>query len=256
MTNQIIPAETSASAWKTLYRGGGVAILIAVLLFRRNIGAEITLFSDYPIPDTAIGWFTLFQNNRLLGLAYFELFDIINYALVGLMFLAVYGALRRANRSAMVIATAFGFVGIAVYFASNQVFSMLTLSDQYAAATTDAQRSMFLAAGEAMLAIYNPGAIYQGTGIYVSLFLVLLAGLIISIVMLRSTIFSKATAYAGILANVFGLGYFIALAFAPAILALPPVISAPFRLIWYILIAVKLFRLASAVSEEEARSGI
>ena len=250
MTNQVTRAETTGSAWKGLYRVGGAAILIAVLLFRRNFGAEITLFSEYTVPDTAINWFTLLQSNKLLGLAYFEIFDIINYALVGLMFLALYGALRRANQSAMVIATAFGFVGIAVYFASNQVFSMLTLSDRYAAATTDAQRSMFLAAGEALLAIYNPGAIYQGAGIYLSLFLVLLAGLIISIVMLRSSIFSKATAYVGILANGFGLGYFIALAFAPAILALPPVISAPFRLIWYILIARRLFQLGSGVLEE------
>ena len=112
---------------------------------------------------------------------------------------------------------------------------------------------MFLAAGEALLAINNPGAIYQGTGIYLSLLLVLLAGLIISIVMLRSSIFSKATACVGILANVFGLGYFIALAFAPAILALPPVISAPFRVIWYILIARRLFQLGSGVLEEEAQ---
>jgi hypothetical protein len=79
-----------------------------------------------------------------------------------------------------------------------------------------------------------------------SLFLVLLAGLIISIVMLRSGIFGKATAYVGILANGFGLGYFVALAFAPAILALPPVISAPFRVIWYVLIARRLFQLGRA----------
>lgn len=147
----------------------------------------------------------------------------------------------------MVIATTFGFVGIAVYFASNQAFAMLSLSDQYAAATTNVQRSMLLAAGQALLAIDNPGAVYQGTGIYISLLLVTLAGLIISIVMLRSSIFGKATAYAGILANVFGLGYFIALAFAPALCFLPPSISAPFRLIWYILIARRLFQLGSGV---------
>ena len=36
------------------------------------------------------------------------------------------------------------------------------------------------AAGEALLAINNPGAVDQGTGIYLSLFLVTLAGLLIS----------------------------------------------------------------------------
>ena len=82
-----------------------------------------------------------------------------------------------ASHIIMAVATAFGFVGIAAYFASNQAFAMLSLSDQYAAATTDVQRSTFLAAGEALLAIHNPGTIYQGTGIYLSLFLVVLAGL-------------------------------------------------------------------------------
>ncbi len=116
---------------------------------------------------------------------------------------------------------------------------------------------MLLAAGEALLAVHNPGSIYQGTGIYSSLLLVLLAGLIISVVMLRSSmrssmrssvrsngIFSRTTGYVGILANASGLGYFVLLVFAPALVAVPFVISGPFRVLWYILIALGLLRLA------------
>jgi hypothetical protein len=148
----------------------------------------------------------------------------------------------------MVIATASGIVGISVYFASNQALTMLALSERYAAATSDLQRSMYLAAGEALLAINNPGAMFQGSGIYVSLFLVLLAGLIISIVMLRSDVFSKATAITGILANGIGIGYFIGLAFAWELYWLPIPISAPFRVIWYFLIALRLFKLGKVQS--------
>lgn len=169
-----------------------------------------------------------------------NLFDLVNYALVGLIYLALYGALRRTDKGWMAIATTFGLVGVAVYFASNQAFAMLSLSEQYTAATTDVNRSMILAAGQALLAINNPGAVQQGTGITISLFLVTLAGLIISIIMLTSSIFSKATAIVGILAHGFGLGYFIALALAPAIYALPPSISAVFRLVWTILIGTRL----------------
>ena len=270
--NQGIHAETTDSTWKAplrfplygeagLYKVGGAAALIAALLFRRNLGAEFSLLRMIGVigvgpetaPSSAMDWFTLFQNNRLIGLTLFELFDVVNYALVGLITLALCTALWRADAGSMMIAMAFGFVGIAVYFASNQAFSMLALSDQYAAATADAQRSAFLAAGEAVLAIHNPGAIYQGLGVTISLFLVTLAGLIISIVMLRSRVFSRATAIVGILAHGFGLGYFVALAFAPAIIALPPSISAPFLLAWYILIARRLFRLGSGVLKEEAR---
>ena len=258
---QVTCAETTDSAWKSLYKVGGAAALIAAALFRRNLGAEFSLLrmtgligsGPATAPSSAMDWFTLLQNNRLVGLTLFELFDVVNYALVGLIYLALYAALRRADAGSMAIATAFGFVGIAVYFASNQAFAMLSLSDQYAAATTDAQRSVFLAAGEAVLAVNNPGAIYQGIGVTIGLFLVTLAGLIISFVMLRSSVFSRATAIVGILAHGFGLGYFVALAFAPAIIAFPPSISAPFLLVWYILVARRLFRLGSGVLEEEVR---
>ena len=81
----------------------------------------------------------------------------------------------------------------------------------------------------------------------ISLFLVLLAGLIGSAVMLRSEAFGKATAIVGLLANGIGLCYFLTLAFLPAIYWLPHPISAPFRVTWYFLIALKLFKLTRKV---------
>jgi len=237
-------------AWKTLYRVSGVAALIAVFVFRRYLGAELMAFRGFgllAVPETmpvsSAEWFTLLQRNTLVGLALLNVFDLIEYTLVGLIFLAVSTALWRTNRAILLVATICGLVGIIVYFASNQAFAMLALSERYGAATTDAQRATFLAAGEALLAINNPGALIQGTGTYASLFLVLLAGLIISIVMLRSNVFSKLTAVTGILANSSALGYFFVLAFVPAMLAIPFIISAPFRITWYFLIARKLFQL-------------
>jgi len=253
MMSQVTNAETTDSVWKSLYRVGGTAALIAAVIFRRNLGAEISLFSKHAPPGTIIDWFTLLQNNRFLGLSYLNLFDIADYALVGLMFLALYVALRRTNRSYMAIATTLGLAGIAVYFASNTALSMLSLSDQYAAATTDAQRAMFLAAGQAMLAInYHPGAIYQSTGIYMSFLFVAIAGLIVSIVMLRSSIFSRVTAYVGILASAFDLTYCITLSFIPAIesnlIALCTLPAAGLLLmVWHILIGLRLLRLGSGV---------
>ncbi len=256
MMDQVKHAETADAAWKGLYRIGGAAALIAAVIFRRWLGAEldllrsigITHFEPIAEPGSAIDWFTLLQTNRLVGLTLLNFFDIVNYALVGLMFLGLYAALRRANTGYMILATTLGFVGIAVYFASNQAFSVLSLSDQYAAATTDAQKSILLAAGQAMLTMNN---FYQGgSGIHTSFLLVTLAGLIISAVMLRSNIFSRVTACVGILANVFGLGSFITLAFAPPMTFIPLSASAPFLLIWYILIAQRLFQLGRASQGE------
>jgi hypothetical protein len=236
--------------WRALYKIGGAAALVAVVFFRRNFGTEMVAFRgfgvyDVPVahPSTARGWFSLLQDNAFVGLLLFDVKDLVNYALVGLIFLALYAALHRASRSAMAIATACGLVGIAVYLASNHAFAMLSLSERYAAATTETQRAMFLAAGEALLAIYNPGSIYQGTGYYVGYFLVLLAGLIISVIMLRSRVFNKTTAYVGIVANALALTHFVVLAFVPSLVAIPTAVSAPFRVLWMVLTALGLFRL-------------
>jgi hypothetical protein len=243
-------SETVDPAWRYLYIAGGIAALLAVFVFRRNLGAELSLMGMMgmvkvpPLPVDAAGWIRLFQLNRLVGLTYLNFFDIIEYLLVGLLFLALYGALRKTAQSAILIATILGLIGITVYMASNQAFAMLALSERYATATTAAELSNLLAAGEALLAENNPGFLYQGTGIYLSLFLVLLAGLIISIVMVRSQVFSKVTAIMGILANGIGLCYFLFLGFAPAAIWIPHSVSAPFRVVWYFLIALRLFKLA------------
>lgn len=243
---------TADSAFKGLYKAGAVAALMAAALFRRNLDAEWMLLREAGLinagpsapPNTIIDWFTLLQNNKLLGLTLLNLFDLVNYALVGLIFLALLAAHRRVSQSWMVIAAALGFVGITVYFASNQAFTMLALSKQYVATTTDAQRAMFLAAGQAVLAIHQ-NASYAGSGIYLSFLMVSVAGLIISAVMLQSSIFSKGTAYVGILANGFGLGYYIVFAFAPALVFIPISISAIFLLIWYLQVGGRLWALGS-----------
>jgi hypothetical protein len=73
------------------------------------------------------------------------------------------------------------------------------------------------------------------------------AGLILSIIMLRSRRFSKAAALTGLLANGIILTYFPVLGLAPALLVLPFVLSAPFRVAWYFLSALNLFKLAREI---------
>ncbi len=231
-------AEATASAWKPLYRVGGAAALTIVGI----MVIQIIVYIAWPPPSTVLGYFTLFHRNGLLGLLSLDLLYIVDNALVVLLYLALYAALRRASPSFMAIALALGLVGIAAYFASNTAFEMLSLSNQYAAATTDAQRSQFLAAGQAMLATY------QGTAFNVYYILNAVATLIISVVMLRSTIFGNVTAYAGIVAGVLMLipstAGTIGLYFA--FCSLVP------TAIWLILIARRLFMLAQGVSKEEA----
>jgi len=235
--NPLIGVETANSSWNWLYRVAGVATLISLVI----IPIQIIVFIVSPPPTTAIGWFTLFQNNKLLGLLAFELLIVVSNALAIPIYLAFYAALRRVSESFMAIATVIGLVGIVASFVARPAFEMLYLSDQYAAAATTDSQSMFLAAGEVMIAMS------KGTASHLSYIFAALAPLIISVVMLRSNIFSKATAYIGILANVIALGFYV-----PEIGIIFGIISVcPFLMIWEILIARRFFQLGHGVSKEE-----
>jgi len=63
---------------------------------------------------------------------------------------------------------------------------------------------------------------------------------------LAAAIFGGLAACVGILANLFGLGYYLTLA-KPMLSFIPLSLAAPFLLIWYILIGRKLLRLGSGV---------
>lgn len=258
--NQVSHAGTPDAGWKSLYRVGGLAALMAGVLFRRNIAAEIGLLSQREPPVAINDWFALMQSHRLLALAYLHVFDLVNYALVGLMFLALCAALVRIARSTMVIATVLGLAGILVIFASNTAFSMLSLSDQYAAATAKTQRTALLGAGQAMLALNRfsaPGA-HPGAAGYISLLLVAVAGILISAVMLRSAAFNRVTAYVGILAGALDVAYCITYAFVPsldsellALLFIPA--AGLFLMIWHIMVGWRLYRLGRPEGETPPR---
>jgi hypothetical protein len=240
------------SRCNSLYKLAGWSALVAALLFRRNLAEEVLLFRSLGIirsgprafPVSAVDWFTLLHTHRLIGLTFLNLFDAVNYVLVGLIFLGLCLALRRLNRSLIALAMALTFVAIAVYLASNQAFPLLSLSAQYALATSDPQRSGLLAAAEALLAIHNSGANY-GNGPYIPFLFIGVAGLLIAIVMLRSSAFGSFRAYVGILANVFGLTYYVTLVLNPRLSFIPLSAAAPFLLIWYLLVGRKLLQLGS-----------
>jgi hypothetical protein len=168
---------------------------------------------------------------------------------VGVLFLALYLALKRVNVSLMLIALFLNIIGVSIYISSNQVFAMNSLSNQFFLATMPEQKAILLAAGQATLAIHNNAA-FSGMSLYPSFLFFSIAGLMISVVMLQSKTFSKITGYFGLIANIAGLGYYVILVLAPAVVYIPLSISAPFLLIWYVLVGTRLLKLAPVVSGE------
>ncbi len=185
-------AEIADPRWRGLFTAGGVAAFSMLVLMI----VQIIVFVIWPPPTTVAGYFSLFHESWLLGLLSLDLLYIVDSVLLILIYLAVYLVLRRAGESAMLIALVFGIVGIAAYFASNTAFEMLSLSNQYAAVTSEAQRATLLTAGQVMLETY------KGTAFDIYYVLNTIVLFIFSLVMLRSKFFSKATAYLGFLAGI------------------------------------------------------
>src|SRR5215213_6425028 len=95
------PDIQTASQSKSLYKIGGIAALMLVLI----IVVQMIVFISAPPPleGTVADWFALFQKNSFIGLLDFELLMIV-YTLVAIpLNFALYFALKKNNPSMMAL---------------------------------------------------------------------------------------------------------------------------------------------------------
>jgi hypothetical protein len=234
---QVTEAATTDPAWKSLYKVGGAAALIMIAITLTQ--GVVFSISPPPYKGTAVDWFALFQKNALLGLLGFEVLLIVYVGLSTLVSLALFVALRRTSPTLTAIFLVLSVIGSMAFISARPALEMLSLSNQYAAATTDAQRAAFLAAGEAMVAVF------RGTAYLASYLLGSITGLIIGAVMLRTIIFGRAIPYLRIASSVLDFGLFV-----PTVGIFISLFSVVCLLLFNILIARRLIQLGSGVSKE------
>jgi hypothetical protein len=248
--NQMNTSATEDSGWRSLYKVGGVAALIATVMF---VGDIIVLITGGALPVSANEWFILFQTNRVAGVLQLYLTDMVGMALLVPLVFALYAALRRTSAVYAALATALTLVGIVLFFAVNFNYSLLYLSDQYAAATSEAQRTQLLAAAESALATGM-----WGTGYIMAGFFIEGALLMFSVMLLRNSNFSKLLAYLGIVVH--GLDfihYIVFLIVIPlyntetaAAIGIPLLmIGGTLMLLWYPWIGLRLLQLGRGESQ-------
>jgi hypothetical protein len=145
----------------------------------------------------------------------------------------------------MLMALYFALLGVVVFVVPRVLaLSVVTLSDLHAAATTEAQRTMYLTAWETLSQVST--ATPQTLGF---LFMAV-AGLIISIVILRNRSFGGSRALGRVAGYVGSVGFVVALAnygswiVAPSIAAVLMPINGLLWVIWWLMMSVGLFRLA------------
>jgi hypothetical protein len=221
-----------------------MAAVITALLIPVAIIAHVLWPPPPWAPGAAGDWFAYMQANRFAGLLNLDLLLTVGLVLSVPLYLALYVALRHASQSAMAIATATALLGTVLHLVSNTAIEMVAFSDAHAAATTDAQRAVYLAAGEAALSAY------YGTVFQVSYVLGYVAYILIGAVMLRSVVFGKAAASLGIATGLAGFGFYL-----PTIGLFLSVFTVLFIGIWNVLVARTLFQLGQGISKTSVHWG-
>jgi hypothetical protein len=228
MANAVDPE----GAW--LYRVGGLSALllgtgyIATIPLYASVGAppsggEARL--HYLIGKTTVWW-------AILGLS--VLTDVLFVPIA----LALYLALKGVNRNAMLIATALVglFVVLDLAVTWPNYAALISLSGNYAAATTVAEQAIYVAAANYASAVLTSSleAVY-------SILILSLGILLVGLVMLKG-MFGKSTAYLGVLTGIVGIVAAVGPFFVSA-LSVTIIVVSVLTTAWILLVGFRLYRL-------------
>jgi hypothetical protein len=236
---QVVDVESIDARWKDLYRVGGLASLLVAALIAFAVLAYL-IWPYAPGAKSTENILLTLHAQRLSGLIALDALTVPIVLLNILPLLALYAALKRINESYALIALVFGLIAVPMLLAARPLTEMVMLSDKFATATTEALRSQYLAAGEALLEHFS------GTAWMVESFCLIVSGLISALLMLRSSVFGKATAYVGIATSLFGFGFIL-----PVIGPLLFLVNTVLSIVFSILVARGLFRLERQIDRVE-----
>jgi len=217
--------------WRDLYKAAGVAAIVSEIVIILGL-VTYFIWPYAPGRESTETILINLQSNTLGTLISLDLFLLIGNLFSILLFLALYTSLKEINESYALIALAVGLIAVVFLIPARPLIELYTLSGSYMTATTEAAKSQYLAAGEALLASFD------GIGWFLNTLLGGLSLLVSSILMLRSAIYSKATAYVGIVSNVAVCSFFL-----PVVGIFLLFLSVPGYAIWYFMLARKFFQL-------------
>jgi hypothetical protein len=221
--------------WKDLYRLGAISsILMAVAVL-----LAIVAYFIWPYKGSFSSMENIFatlQADRLGGLISLDLSMLLIAPLNILVFLALYVVLKRVNESYALIALVVALIAIVLVIQARPLAELTILSDKFAAAVSEIEKNQALAAGEALHAYLD------GTAWIMQTVFFMVAGLINSFLMLRTRLFSKATAWIGIIISLIGLGFFL-----PVIGILLLFLNTIGSVVWCILLARDFSRIGKNI---------
>jgi Domain of unknown function (DUF4386) len=219
--------------WTGVYRAGGLCLLLTGLIYL--VGAASSILIGPP-PSESEAYLKSLAGHASLSRLTFGLFALSDLLLVpGLM--ALYLALKHVAKNAMLVGVALMGLFVVLDLAITELNSLtlVTLTRHYALGDT-AARSASVAAADYALATLPIGTFLS--------YLVSSVGLLIVSLTMLTGIFSRPTAYVGIVASVEGiLGGFYVVVPALGVLLVPCLVAFG---VWALLAGSRLHALGSA----------
>jgi hypothetical protein len=239
-------ATTAVNSWKRIYKFGAVAALIAMSANLADIilgfgGTDMVTYGT----KSAVEWFAVYQDSWFRGVYALGILNIVYMVAMLPVYFALFGAHFEKQAIAAGLTLIVFLTAMSMYISNNAAIPLLVLSGKYSLAATDLQRTILVAAGEAVL---SRGEDFTA-GSFVPLFLSGLAAICISIIMLRGGIFGKVNAWIGIVGFTFLSLFTIIATFVPALYSFAfyflGSIGGLLALSWFTLLARRFFQLAS-----------
>ena len=227
-------------SWRGLYRAGGIsAILIGVLFIVAIVFIAITPQAPSSGGISTLQYIAANRSIYIIG----QILGIPSIFLGIVALLALFVALKHFNKNHAAIGSLVAIVAQLLPLAYLTFGSLVYLSDQYAAATTEAQRTAFATAAEGFIAVNNA---VSAAGVDPILTAGAIGILILSLVMLKG-VFHKGVAYLGIVAGALGiisaLGIFIRPLANPPPLGIGYIFYGVLNTAWFVAVGYKLYKL-------------
>jgi len=243
MTTATQAIKIEGTDWKWLCKVGGVAAMLQLVC---SLVTMAIVFGTGGEPTTVEEYFDLLQNQRLLGLVRLDLASVLNVGLYPLTAFGLYAALKRTRPAGMALALVLVVTGAVLWLGSHSALSMISLSDQYAAAASDLQRYQLLAAGRAVIA----SDMWHTTGAFMSGIFLQGGTTLISILMLRVTVFSKVTAWVGIVDHGLDLAHVVLMVLVPLAGQWLMIVAGPLYPVWFFMVGRRLLQLGKEPQSE------
>jgi hypothetical protein len=249
VNSPIVDLDPKDAAWKNIYRAGAAASLLIVLAGLLDISIMFMPGTGTsPGARTVVDWFDLLQSHAFLALRDLGLLNMLTVTCSVVILYALFGLHRRIAPQAAALALILACLGAAIYIANNTALPMLTLSQHYASAASEAQKALWVPAGQALLAQEDLTA-----GSFPGFFFGEIAGILMAGVVLRGRVFRSWEAWLGIVGTGCLLFFNICAAFIPAWYdSVMPIFGAGgglLNLTWYALIARRLLGLPGAAAQ-------